>query len=65
MEKIVVISRGSDQDRKLIKCLRALFPECEIDIQQRIPGNYDTYSLEPDDEDTKLSENIEKYLSFL
>lgn len=65
MEKIVVISRGSDQDRSLIECLRALFPECEIDIQQRIPGNYDTYSLEPDDEDTKLSENIEKYLSFL
>ncbi len=65
MEKIVVMSRGSDNDRKLIKCLRALFPDCEIDIQQRIPGNYDAFCLESDDEDTKLSENIEKFLSFL
>ena len=66
MEKIIVLSGGSDRDSKLIKCLKTLFPECEIDIQQRMPGNNDPADIifEHDD-DMALGEDIEKYLSFL
>lgn len=63
MEKIVVMSSGTDQDSNLIECLRALFPECEIAIQQRIPKNDEPVSDEK--EESGLDENIEKYLSFL
>ncbi len=66
MEKIVVMSGGTDQDSKLIECLRALFPECEIDIQNREPSNYDSLELSTDESDTlELNEDLEKYLSFL
>ena len=30
MEKIVVVTKGTEEDRGLIKLLKALFPECEI-----------------------------------
>ncbi|MDM7919780.1 MAG: hypothetical protein QUS12_11510 [Methanosarcina sp.] len=66
MEKIVVMSGGTDQDSNLIACLKALFPECEIDIQNREPANYDSFELSTDDSDTvELNEDLEKYLSFL
>ena len=66
MEKIVVISRGSDHDSKLIECLKALFPDCEIDIQHRMPKNYDSIDLDSEAPDTvEINEIMEKYLSFL
>jgi hypothetical protein len=65
MEKIVVLTAGSENDSKLIKCLKTLFPECEIDIQQRIPGDNDSADIIFENDDMELSEDIEKYLSFL
>jgi hypothetical protein len=32
VEKIVVVTKGTDEDRGLIELLKALFPECEIRI---------------------------------
>lgn len=66
MEKIVVLTGGSENDSKLIECLKMLFPECEIDVQQRMSGNNEPADIifEHDD-DMALSEDIEKYLSFL
>ncbi len=63
MEKIVVLTGGAENDSKLIKCLKTLFPECEIDIQQRAPGNNDPADIIFENDD--LDEDIEKYLSFL
>lgn len=66
MEKIVIMSGGTDQDSNLIACLRALFPECEIDMQNREPANYDSFELSTDDSDTvELNEELERYLAFL
>lgn len=66
MERIVVLTGGSENDGKLIECLKMLFPECEIEIQQRMSGNNDPADIifEHDDE-LALNEDIEKYLSFL
>lgn len=66
MERIVVLTGGSENDNKLIECLKMLFPECEIDVQQRMPGNNEPADIifEHDD-DMALGEDIEKYLSFL
>ena len=66
MEKIVVLTSGSNKDNKLIKCLKMLFPECEIDVQQRVEGNNDPADIIfENDDDLALGEDIEKYLSFL
>jgi hypothetical protein len=66
MEKIVVMSGGTEQDSNLIECLRVLFPECEIDIQNREPANYDSFELSNDESDNSgLNEDLEKYLAFL
>ena len=66
MEKIVVLSSGSESESKLIECLKRLFPECEIEIQEKMPGNDEASDIifEHDDE-LDLNEDIEKYLSFL
>ena len=66
MERIVVLTSGSDQDNKLVECLKMLFPECEIDIQQRMTGGHEPADIifEHDD-NMALGEDIEKYLSFL
>ena len=66
MEKIVVMTGGTDHDINLIKCLKELFPEVEIDVRHRKPGNYE--SVEPDKaetDDNGINETTEKYLSFL
>jgi hypothetical protein len=66
MEKIVVMSGGTDHDSNLIECLRVLFPECEIDIQNRMPRDYDSFELFQDDPETvETNENLDKYLAFL
>ncbi|MGD9161845.1 MAG: hypothetical protein PVG39_25770 [Desulfobacteraceae bacterium] len=66
MEKIVILTSGPDHDSKLIKCLKALFPECEIDIRERMPGDNDSADIIfENDDDMALGEDIEKYLSFL
>lgn len=65
MEKIVVLTSGADQDTKLIECLKMLFPECQIDIQQRMPGDQNPADIIFEHDDTTLGEDIEKYLSFL
>jgi hypothetical protein len=66
MEKIVVMSGGTDQDSNLIECLKVLFPECEIDIQNRTPKNYDTFELFQDESETSESnEDLDKFLAFL
>ncbi len=35
MERIVVVTNGSDNDQSLIELVKALFPECEIQIVSR------------------------------
>ena len=65
MEKIVVLSGGPENDRKLVKCLKTLFPECEIDIQQRVPEDNSPADIIFENDDLELDEDIEKYLSFL
>ena len=35
MKKIVILTESSQQPDTLIKCLRVLFPECEIQIQSK------------------------------
>ena len=65
MEKIVVLTNGLDQDNKLIECLKIIFPECEIDIQQRIDGGHEPADIIFEHNDMALGEDIEKYLSFL
>jgi hypothetical protein len=65
MEKIVVLSGGPENDTKLVKCLKTLFPECEIDIQQRMPGDNSPSDIIFENEDLDLNEDLEKYLSFL
>ena len=37
MEKIVVLSSQTKVDNTLIKCLKMLFPECEIEVQPQKP----------------------------
>ena len=66
MEKIVIMSGGTDKDSTLVKCLKKLFPECEIDIRPRMPK--DDSSPDPvsdEKKESELNKNIEKYLSFL
>lgn len=66
MEKIVIMSGRTDQDSNLIECLRVLFPECEIDVQNREYANYDSFELFKDEsDDAELNEELEKYLAFL
>ena len=66
MEKIVVLTGGPEHDNKLIKCLKTLFPECEIDVRERMPGDdSSTDIIFESDDDLVLGEDIEKYLSFL
>ena len=66
MEKIVVMTGGSDHDTNLIECLKALFPEVEIDIRERKPDNYESAELEnAETDDIAINEITEKYLSFL
>ena len=65
MEKIVILTGGPDHDSKLIKCLKALFPECEIDIRERMPGDTDSPDIIFENDDLELGEDTEKYLSFL
>ncbi len=66
MEKIVIMTGGSDHDINLIKCLKALFPEVEIDVRERKSDNYESIELEnAEAEDAGINEITEKYLSFL
>ena len=65
MEKIVVLAGNTDQDSKLIKCLKMLFPECEIDIRERMPEEIDSPDIIFENDDLELGEDTEKYLSFL
>ena len=38
MEKIVVLSCGSEHEENLVNCLRMLFPEYEIEIRMKETG---------------------------
>ena len=59
MEKIVVVSGGSVHENHLIECLRALFPECVIDIQprKRMSGKR-SYEYEED----MFDQNLERFV---
>jgi len=35
MEKIVILTGNIETDDYFIKCLKMLFPECEIDVRQK------------------------------
>lgn len=65
MEKIVILTVSPEHDSKLIKCLKMLFPECEIDIRERMPGEADSPDIIFENDDLELGEDTEKYLSFL
>ena len=66
MEKIVILTGNSENDSKLIECLKTLFPECEIDVQKReSDDNKPADIIFKHDDDYELSEDLEKYLSFL
>lgn len=65
MERIVILTSGSDQDTRLVECLKMLFPECKIEIQQRMTGDNEPADIIFEHDDMVLSEDIEKYLSFL
>jgi len=37
MDKIIVVSGGSEHDKDLVYSLKTFFPECYIDVQPRKP----------------------------
>ena len=39
MDKIVVLSGNTERDDNLVRCLKMLFPECEIEIVSRRSEN--------------------------
>ena len=41
MEKIVIVTNGSENDHGMIELLKALFPECEIRIVSRKGESYE------------------------
>ncbi|MBN1626991.1 MAG: hypothetical protein JW944_10750 [Deltaproteobacteria bacterium] len=63
MEKIIVLKRNNGDDI-LVECLRALFPECAIEVHERIPVRRMENILEADNDDT-YDKRLEEYLSFL
>ncbi len=66
MEKIIVLTGGSDQDENLIDCLKNLFPDCEIEIQVKEPAyaEFMEHDLTLTD-DAVIDEKLSKYMSFL
>lgn len=65
MEKIVLLTSDSDRDNNLIKCLKALFPECEIDIQSKEGKSAVSVNAIPETTGSSgMEENPDKYLSF-
>ena len=66
MEKIVVLTGETEHDETLIKCLRMLFPECEIEIQSKQPDiTNDQPSTEDPENLDSLDEKLNKYMRFL
>jgi hypothetical protein len=68
MEKIIVLTGGSEHDENLIDCLKNLFPNCEIEIQAREPVNREftnqsisTVSID----DSNIDKKLNKFMSFL
>ena len=64
MDKIVFITEETNTNENLLKCLNLLFPECEIQVQQKKPlGTHDSHDIQTRNKETEDREN--KYLSFL
>lgn len=65
MDKIVIL-KGKGGDDKLVECLRALFPDCAIEIHEKRSGQrYENFYDADDHADEIYDERLEKYLSFL
>jgi len=65
MDKIVVRTGGSEHDKNLINCLKMLFPECEIEIQQRRPQDHASQRPVTKEADENLNGvNIDNRLNF-
>jgi hypothetical protein len=62
MKKIVILCDPSEENDRLITCLRILFPECEIQVQPRGVGNFGDVPTVPEPAKTeKGTENDVKY----
>lgn len=68
MEKIIVLTGGSEHDDNLIDCLKNLFPDCEIEIQAREQVNSESkntiISTVPTC-DSNMDKKLNKFMSFL
>lgn len=47
MDKIVVIADHSEGNQQLVKCLKLLFPECEIEVVSKRTEHIKDISLSP------------------
>ena len=66
MERIVVLTGDSDRDDNLIRCLKMLFPECNIEVHSNQPLNDDNPNSTVDPSGNYvLDEKLDKYMSFL
>lgn len=68
MEKIIVLTCGSEQEGNLIDCLKNLFPDCEIEIQARESVNreYKNQNISTvSTDDASMDKKLNKFMSFL
>lgn len=65
MEKIVILT-DNNGDENLVNCIRALFPECSIEVHKKRPSIMTpdlAVSCRPKDEN--FNERLEKHLGLL
>jgi hypothetical protein len=68
MEKIIVLTCGSEQEGNLIDCLKNLFPDCEIEIQARESVNVEYKNSNISNvstAETNMDKKLNKFMSFL
>jgi hypothetical protein len=62
MEKIVILL-DKERDENLLKCLKALFPECTIEVHEKTCRRVSKDELIPPlTEDDLINEGLDKYL---
>jgi len=64
MEKIVVLL-NKKKDEGLLNCLKELFPECIIEVHEKMTRQYDEDTYAPHCYEDPYDERLDKYLSFL
>jgi len=65
MEKIMVLL-DKKKDEGLLNCLRALFPECTIEVHEKMHSKNDEDPFAPYGRvDDPMDEGLDKYLNFL